>query len=841
MILGITGLENIKAALESRSKLLAVLTFGVMLSFAGKAQQINGFVYDEQTKEALPFADVYLKGTTTGMTTGMDGAFTVNADGKHDGILVISFIGYIAQEIEVNGLQDTLKVYLKPNTHQLGEVVVKPDYSYDEWLFRKILKNKRKNNPDRFQSFYFQEYTRLTVFLTNLDKKIKEKESFKGAEDAFVSKDDSTVMMPFFMSENLVEKQYNGKWDENLLTRQSDGIMDGMSTEINSVLNTKLTGQLNFYKNQIEIMGRGFPGPLSRSALSLYNIYLADSTMVDGVKHYKFDFYPKNYKNITFKGYFWVENESFALIEMQAELPNSANINFVKDYKVNVIYEKNGQGDWFYKQQRTALNLTLGDKESTKNNSFDVRQLIDFQEVTTELADGFTFKYDAFNQNDKDAPLPTELLEKMQLTPMDSFEASAYNGIKQLKETPLIRQIDKIGATALTGYYNIGKVDVGPFFEIYQTNAIEGSRLTIPLRTSEKMFRNFSVGGYVGYGFKNKSFKYGGSVKYLLPTQKRTILSLEYRDDYLSLSKNRFNEFVRENPFNKGSGNIITTITTTQNKNIVQQQRLSLTIEHQVKKDIGILFRPFYNRFKSNELVGFQNLDKQFSSFDNYGGMMNVRFSFGQDYDEGYFSRVYYGNQKPVINMAVEFGKNTLPNVSLPNDGLYTHLHMSVKNKVNFGQTYLRVLLDGGYIIGEVPFPLLQMPRGTEGAGFARYHFNLLHHASFASDLYANAHLSFNGGGILFNKIPLIRELNLREAISFKAHYGRLKGDHNKVFSMPGTLSASPKYPYMEMGVGITNIFKCLRIEYVRRLNNDPLLDKVSAKHGLRLRVEVNF
>lgn len=66
-------------------------------------------------------ASVVVKGTTNGTVTDMNGNFVLEV--KKGDVIVISFIGYLTQEIKYNGEQ-TIKVSLKEDTQKLDEVVV---------------------------------------------------------------------------------------------------------------------------------------------------------------------------------------------------------------------------------------------------------------------------------------------------------------------------------------------------------------------------------------------------------------------------------------------------------------------------------------------------------------------------------------------------------------------------------------------------------------------------------------------------------------------------------------------------------------------------------------------
>lgn len=81
---------------------------------------VTGTVTDENG-EPLIGASVFVKGTTEGAITDIDGKFSVSVPG--DATLVISYIGYLSQEI-VPGVRDNLMISLQPDTTVLDEVVV---------------------------------------------------------------------------------------------------------------------------------------------------------------------------------------------------------------------------------------------------------------------------------------------------------------------------------------------------------------------------------------------------------------------------------------------------------------------------------------------------------------------------------------------------------------------------------------------------------------------------------------------------------------------------------------------------------------------------------------------
>ena len=93
-----------------------VMMFTSLTAFA----QVTGTVSDAETNEPLAAATVVIKGTTTGVSTGFDGSFSISANARRDS-LQVSFVGYESQTVMA---MDGLIILLVPQTGVLGEVIV---------------------------------------------------------------------------------------------------------------------------------------------------------------------------------------------------------------------------------------------------------------------------------------------------------------------------------------------------------------------------------------------------------------------------------------------------------------------------------------------------------------------------------------------------------------------------------------------------------------------------------------------------------------------------------------------------------------------------------------------
>ena len=88
-----------------------------------QSKTVTGLVNDENSSP-LPGATVQLKGSeTVGAITDFDGNFTISIPSDSNQVLIVSYIGYLNEEVDVSN-QISITVNLQPDTEALEEVVV---------------------------------------------------------------------------------------------------------------------------------------------------------------------------------------------------------------------------------------------------------------------------------------------------------------------------------------------------------------------------------------------------------------------------------------------------------------------------------------------------------------------------------------------------------------------------------------------------------------------------------------------------------------------------------------------------------------------------------------------
>ncbi|MDB5031279.1 DUF5686 family protein, partial [Mucilaginibacter sp.] len=251
--------------------------------------------------------------------------------------------------------------------------------------------------------------------------------------------------------------------------------------------------------------------------------------------------------------------------------------------------------------------------------------------------------------------------------------------------------------------------------------------------------------------------------------------------------------------------------------------------------------KDFENHFSYN--VEFKNWNQQPAGALNYQinnqanspvqNLTTTEFDLGLRYApnehimQGTMYRHTIYSKYPIFNMQINHGFSGILNGSYS----YTNVSASIGKRFYLSQLgYTDITLQGGILLGQVPFPLLNIIPANQTYLYDPNAYNMMNFLEFVSDHYAGLNLTHSFGGFFLNKVPLIDHLKWREYLSLKILYGGLRNENNprytaNLYQFPVSSSGVPatyslgNTPYIEAGVGIGNIFKLVRIDLIRRFN----------------------
>ena len=127
--------------------LLAAVTFA-------QTTKVRGVVTDAASGEPVPFAGIFFKDTTIGLTADIDGKYNLETRDPSAKVLVCQLLGYDTQEIEIKpGVFNEVNFNLKLTENQLPGAFVKADNRRIRRLLANIDAHRDRNDPDRHPSY----------------------------------------------------------------------------------------------------------------------------------------------------------------------------------------------------------------------------------------------------------------------------------------------------------------------------------------------------------------------------------------------------------------------------------------------------------------------------------------------------------------------------------------------------------------------------------------------------------------------------------------------------------------------------------------------------------------
>ncbi len=105
-------------------KILLICSCAIMFCLQGfsQTQTVTGRVVSALDKQPIPGVTVMVKGTTNGVMTTIQGAFSINVPAGQS-TLIVRFVGYATKQVEVTAGQTDVQISLTEEVLQLNDVV----------------------------------------------------------------------------------------------------------------------------------------------------------------------------------------------------------------------------------------------------------------------------------------------------------------------------------------------------------------------------------------------------------------------------------------------------------------------------------------------------------------------------------------------------------------------------------------------------------------------------------------------------------------------------------------------------------------------------------------------
>lgn len=805
--------------------------------------EISGFVLDSKSKLSIPMVNVYFKGTTIGTMSDSTGYFKLQLRSYNDTV-VFSSVGYDKKLMKVSKIASPFEVYLHPEEINLNEVAVKPDDSWVRYILNQMVENKDNNNPDKHQRYTYEKYSKWEYHIANVDSALMYSGPFKQYNHLFKTAFNGTKYLPVYLSEQIVQNEF-----QNKPLRQKSVIVADKTTGLGVLGDYEIGGytsgldmQYNFYDNFIKVFEESFVSPAASNGWFFYKYYLVDSVETDRGKQYKILFTPKRKHDKVFRGHIIIEDKDFSIVSVEASLSSKSNMNFLKDMRVNVSYCMVDGNNPFYKEQDVYasfdyLPFEIPGQERRMELEFNEYASFNKVKINPEkevLLSAKNLSYESIKL-DGAYERDSSYWQNARHIQLSNSDKEMYTSIDQINQIPLIKIIDNTARMMMTGYYDVGKIELGPYMNFVQFNKIEGVRMFLGARTSKEISSNWMLWGGLGYGTQTEKISGMLGAGYKLKHPKRRVFKGYYDDRYIRLGENRKILFLYENMLTPSENNLVSAFFIRDPFDELQRQKeAGLSYEHEWLTGFSTTMHVDYKGQYSPEYYPYMYQGSEVKQIDVYEASMNLRFSYREKVLDDEFMRLYLSSDYPILNVSLTAGNASFAGESNP----YFKVHTALKHNVNLGQTLFLYAIEGGVILGKVPFTLLEIPRGNETFGYYLYDFNMLNYLEFVHDKYLHAYFEYHLNGFVFNRLPLFKALGLREVISAKSMIGSLSDKQQESIDMPASLS-SLDGPYVEIGAGLENILRLIRIEAVWRVTPESKLSV--PKFGIRAKLALSL
>ncbi|MDB5273219.1 MAG: carboxypeptidase-like regulatory protein [Chitinophagaceae bacterium] len=840
--------------------LLGTVSTSVSLH-AQTSTTITGIVTDKKTGDPMPFVTVIFWDTNTGATTDEKGHYELHEPGAGSTQIQFHYLGYRAvTKSIVPGTAQVINIKLEEDVDQLNEVVVKGrrqkyrnknNPAVD--LINKVIEHKSENRSDNYSYYEYEKYEKMQFALSNVSEKFKNKKSLKNFQFIFENLDTTKLegkpILPIYIKETISDIYYrkDPKKEKEIVKANKmvsfDGYID--NDGLNNYVNY-LYQDVDIYDNNITMLTNQFLSPVSNVAPTFYRFFIIDTVTTSDVKLIQLDFEPRNESDFLFQGSLFITLDSaYTVQKVDMTVSKSINLNWVKELKIVQDFEKDSTGKYALMKDdfMADFGLTKGKMGifGQRSTSFKNIKINQQRNDTVYAGDKLVVEENA-NQ------LSDEYWAEKRHETLTKSESNTYATIDSVKQVPAFKRTMNIAILLLAGYKTFKWFEIGPVNTFYSFNPVEGFKLRFGGRTTTHFSKRINFETYGAYGFKDDKWKYYLGTTYSFT--KRSIYEFPVRSLKASYQRDtkipgQELQFVQED-------NFLLSFKRGPNDKWLYNDFVHLDYLHEFKNHFSFTVGyKYWQQTAAGALhFNYTNYNDRSTDVKNLTTsefMLNIRWAPNEKFYQGKIYRIPIFNKWPIFNIRYIAGVKGVFN----SEYSYHNVSVNMFKRFYLSQLgYTDVVVEGGQIFGTVPFPLLDIHRANQTYSYQFQSYNLMNFLEFVSDRYVSLNIDHYFNGFIFNKIPLLKKVKLREVATFKILYGDLSKQndpayHPDLYRLPVQFDGTKithtlaQEPYIEGSVGIANIFKFFRIDLVKRFTY--LYNPNVSSLGIRARFRFDF
>ncbi len=821
--------------------------------------QITGMVRDSLTREPVSYVSISVPGTDVGVITNEHGGFNINTRSKVTKLRA-SAVGYTTQEVEIKSGQTVVIIDLASTTVALNEVVVKKGkqkYSKKDnpavELARKLIARRSENDPKANDYYSYDKYERIAFGFNDINEVLNSNVLFKKYKFLEEYADTSTFtgnrVLPVSIKEKLSTEYYRNhpsSHKEHVAAMKSDGMDESFDqTSIKTFLDDVFR-EVDIYGNDVTLMTNRFVSPLSSIGTTFYKYFLNDTVDVEGERCIELSFVPFNTESFGFLGRMYIPlNDSTLFVKRVAmNVPRNINLNYVEQMYIIQDFEKapdgsrlktrddievvfrlvKGTSGFFARRETTYNNHSMAPPEDQTIWNVSGEQMID-SDATTKTDEYWAINRPVNNKTDGNA------VKRM---------------LARLRKSKVFYWVEKVVVTMANGYIPTSKKnskwDFGPLNTTFNGNTLEGMRLRVGGMSTVNLSRHWFTRGYVAYGFKDEKLKYMGQLEYSFNEKKA--LDMEFPINSIRVKHQYDVDKLGQQYLYTNTDNMFLALKRQRDDKLMYLRKTEVEYKYENQHHFSFSIGMEHNIHEASRLLGFNYADGTTrSNYTEAGFKATVRFAPGEKFYQTRSYRIPINMDAPILTLTHTY----MPKGFMGSLYEVNKTEMGIQKRFWFSAFgYTDIIVKGAKLWSKVAYPDLLLPNANLSYTIQPESYALMNAMEFVNDQYMSWDVTYWGNGILMNRLPLLKKLKLREVVSMRGLWGSLsdKNDPAKntdliAFPEGPLCQEMGKTPYMEMGVGLDNIFTILRVDYVWRLSyrNTPGVDR----RGVRIQLHFTF
>lgn len=850
------------------TRLKAIFILLLIATLKVGAQQITGVVADDATGDSIPAVSIRYKGQDRSYVSNVDGTFAIT---RHNGRYVtFSAVGYHPLRILISdNTPQQMRITLKADTKNLSGVTVKAKkgkYRRKEnpavALMRRVIAAKKRTDIANHDFYQYNKYQKMTVAINDITAKDLESKRFTKSKWMLNQVEscvyNNKMILPLLVDETLSKHIYrkDPHTEKTIIEGQkTEGVNQFLqSGELIGTVMKDVFSNIDIYDDQIRLLQTRFTSPIGKDAIQFYRFYIVDTVKVDRDSCFHMQFMPNNQQDFGFRGELWIVKDSTLHVKRcHMQLPLKSGINFVQNMQIMQTYNRHDDGEWVLTQDDMVAELSLLD--------FLTKGII----IRNTRMDGYSFeplpkkmfKGKMIEVFEPDAKIRSNTYwQQNRLVPLTRSEARMPQFLSDMENSKNFKYVLFGLKIFIENFIETGtkekpsKFDIGPVNTAITSNFVDGMRTRISGQTTANMNRHLFFKGYYAHGWDSHKNYYNGELTYSF--NEKQYLPHEYPRRTLMFASSYDVCSPSDKFLTTDKDNVFTSFKWTKVDKMMFYNRQQLAFEYEW---YGGLKTSLKLKAEENEACGnLHFIPLSMSSTDANGikirtteASLQLRYAPGEKLINSKQRRVAINRETPIFALTHTFGVKGV----LGGDYNYNFTEATIYKRFflnSWGD--LNVNARAGAQWNKVPYPLLIMPAVNLSYLAADGVFNLINNMEFLNDRYASLDIWWNMNGKIFNRIPLFKKLKWREYIGVKCLWGDLtsknnpyleknQGDNILMHFPEGANVMDHNKPYVEAIIGVTNIFKILSVQYVRRLTYTDL--PTAHKQGVRFRFMFRF